>query len=760
MVKFDAEHVLTGLNPRQQEAVQTTEGPVLVVAGPGSGKTRVLTCRIAWLLATETAKPHQVLALTFTNKAAREMRERVQKLLPKGTTKGMWVGTFHSQMVRLLRVEAEHLGFTSDFTIYDTDDTERLLKQLIDENDYDSKKIKPRTVHGYISEAKNALRTIDEMESAAKSKPAKAAVKLYQLYNNALKAANAFDFDDLLLKPIELFKEFPEILKKYQSKWSHVLIDEYQDTNHVQYRLAYALSEAHRNLCVVGDDAQSIYSFRGADIQNIFSFERDFKEAKVIRLEQNYRSTSTILDAADSVILNNKEQIKKKLWTKNEIGEKVKVIEALEGRNEAAEAVKLIRDKKARSDLRYEDFAILYRTNVQSRTFEDALRKAGMPYRIIGGISFYQRKEIKDAVAYLRLLVNPDDVSSFQRIVNFPTRGIGIKSQQIILEYARQPGFNLSQTMKEIHNLPISKRARNALRSFTDLIRTHTADMHSGMDPSEIAASLFRKSGLMKEMESDDLHSGQYRLDNVQNLLVAIQDYASEDESHTLSRYLQRLALMTDADTDQSKLDRVTLMTLHASKGLEFHVVFIGGLEDELLPLIRGEQISRVELEEERRLLYVGITRAKSLLFLGWARSRSRFGGAPKYPEPSRFLAEMDPRVLILPPETQKRLNRSDQLNHVSKGVPVELKKSGYAKKSTKRTQAPSHASTGNSYGKSKPKNLSGFRKGAKVYHKNYGDGTVTHVDKQGDSVVVTVQFMEHGMKRLFIKFAPMVVLD
>ncbi len=759
MVKFDAERVLSGLNPRQKEAVQTTQGPVLVVAGPGSGKTRVLTCRIAWLLATDTAAPNQVLALTFTNKAAREMRERVQTLLPRGASKGMWVGTFHSQMVRLLRVEAEHIGFTSDFTIYDTDDAERILRQLIDENKYDPKRIKPRTVQGYISEAKNAMHSLDDMQSRAKSSPAKAAVKLYEPYNHALKAANAFDFDDLLLKPLELFKKYPEILRKYQSKWSHVLIDEYQDTNHVQYRLAYALAAAHRNLCVVGDDAQSIYSFRGADIQNIFSFERDFKEAKVIRLEQNYRSTSTILDAADSVILNNKEQIQKKLWTQNEVGEKVKVIEALEDRNEASEAVKMIRDKKARSDLRYEDFAILYRTNVQSRTFEDALRKAGIPYRIIGGISFYQRKEIKDAVAYLRLLVNPDDIASFQRIVNFPTRGIGIKSQQVILEYARQPESNLGQTLKEIHNLPIPKRARSALREFTDLIKTHTENVKADMDPSEVAASLFRKSGLMKEIESDDLHSGQYRLENIQNLLVAIQDYASEDESHTLSSYLQRLALITDADTDNSKQDRVTLMTLHASKGLEFHVVFIGGLEDQLLPLIRGEKITQTQLEEERRLLYVGITRAKSLLFLGWARARSRYGGPPTYPEPSPFLAEMDPKVLLLPPETKKRLRRPNGSNHVLKGGIEESKKPTQAKKSTGTTQAPSLSTQRKSDQAPKPKNLSSFKIGSKVFHKEYGDGEVIHKEGQGDSIVVSVLFIDHGLKRLFVKFAPMVVM-
>ena len=425
MPVFDTTPILDELNDRQREAVETAEGPVLVVAGPGSGKTRVLTCRIAWILATQTARPYQILALTFTNKAAKEMLERVENLLPPGMTSGMWIGTFHAQMARLLRIEAESIGFTRDFTIYDTDDSERIIKQLIEAEGFDLKEVRPRAVRAYISEAKNARLPIEEIRRGKKSRQYRVAVKLFDSYNDALQAANAFDFDDLLLKPLEIFDKHPDVLEKYQNKWTHVLIDEYQDTNRVQYTLANALAGKHRNLCVVGDDAQSIYSFRGADIRNILSFEKDYPEAKLIRLEQNYRSTKSILGLADAIITHNHDQIQKTLWTHNGTGDPVALIEARSDRDEAKRAVGIIRGDRIRNALNYRDFAILYRTNAQSRTFEEALRREDIPYQIIGGISFYQRKEIKDALAYLRLLVNPGDVSSFQRVINYPRRGIG-----------------------------------------------------------------------------------------------------------------------------------------------------------------------------------------------------------------------------------------------------------------------------------------------------------------------------------------------
>ena len=997
--EFDTGPILEGLNDRQREAVQTTKGPVLVVAGPGSGKTCVLTRRIAWILANKIARPSQVMALTFTNKAAKEMRERVQELLPRGMTKKMWMGTFHAMMARLLRIEAEHIGYTSDFTIYDTDDSERLLKQIIDEHGYDPKQIKPRTVRNYISGAKNAGLSAQDMEKSAKSKQAKAASRLYDPYNEALSAANAFDFDDLLLKPLELFKQCPDVLNKYQERWSHVLIDEYQDTNHVQYRLAYALSGGHRNLCIVGDDAQSIYSFRGADIQNILSFEKDFEEAKVIRLEQNYRSTEKILKAADSVIFHNSGQIKKKLWTENAGGSPVTVISARDDRDEASLASNIIRHAMARGSLRYRDFAILYRTNVQSRTFEEALRRDGIPYIVIGGLSFYQRKEIKDAIAYLQLLVNPNDIASFQRIVNYPARGIGVKSQQKIAQYSRQEGYDLMRAFEEIKYLPIPLRARNSLQSFVDIIRSHAERVEAGSnsndastvlldeagdireakdiggqthvqdspgdlvdiirshaerfeledapsevitslfreagliledgveemeepshsqnsrgdqadtihperfeaeedssdtamplfrevgpthkaevkeievlphpqapppqksladiirshlerskagedscevavsffrevgpilkateiqvpsssqnssgdladtirgdperaeagenssdnaesffrkagpisedgvketellphsqdipreDPSDVAASLFRELGLIRELEADETPSGQSRLENVHELLRGIQDYFFADKSHTLSSYLQEVSLMTDADKDEDNRDRVFLMTLHASKGLEFDTVFIGGMEEGLLPLIREETISPEDLEEERRLLYVGITRAKSRLYLAWARARSRYGGIPNYPEPSRFIEEIDPEVLTTLSASSSGWRSFGQPN---RSFPTSRNlQAGQSNRGNKRNQVSVSKSSRRTTGKKfRAQDPSKFKVGRRVRHEKHGLGEVLWVEGKGETTTVIVDFGERGQMKFRLKYAPMQIVE
>ncbi|MCY3630967.1 MAG: AAA family ATPase [Rhodothermaceae bacterium] len=761
MPEFDTKPILAGLNDRQREAVQTTEGPVLVVAGPGSGKTRVLTCRIAWLLASEVARPYQILALTFTNKAAREMRERVEKLLPDGMAKGMWVGTFHAQMVRLLRVEARHLGFTSDFTIYDTGDSERILKQLIEAHDYDPKIIKPRVVQNYISGAKNARLSPDQMEAHAESKQAKVAADLYMPYNAALQAANAFDFDDLLLKPLELFERQPDILQKYQQKWSHVLIDEYQDTNRVQYLLAYALAKEHRNLCVVGDDAQSIYAFRGADIKNILSFEEDFEEARIVRLEQNYRSTKNILRVADSVIAKNANQIKKTLWTQNDHGNPITLIFAAHDRDEAHRAVEIIRRERAQSNLKLQDFAVLYRTNAQSRTFEDALRREGLPYRIVGSLSFYQRKEIRDAIAYLRLLVNPNDIASFQRVVNHPKRGIGLKSQQKIIEYARQPEYDLGTALDEIERVPIPRRAQNALTNFVALIKDHTEGMETGMDLVELAASLFRKSGLIGDLELDETQSGESRLRNIHELLQAIQEYTEEDQSRTLSSYLQSIALMTDADTDKSDADSVTLMTLHASKGLEFEVVFIAGLEERLLPLIRGEQvISPSDLEEERRLFYVGITRAKSRLYLGQAKVRSRYGGHAEYAEPSRFIGEIDPTVLNARATEGTRKHRSWQSKKSFRGPQNRFGDPRHSSYGGQRFRVTSARVSGRPAKNYQPGDPSTFKLGVRVNHREYGSGKVTHVEGRGETTTVTVDFSKFGRKRLRVAFAPMEVIE
>jgi len=761
MVKNDYSPILAGLNDRQSEAVQTTKGPVLVVAGPGSGKTRVLTCRIAWLLASQEAEPYQILALTFTNKAAREMNERVKKLLPKGMTKGMWIGTFHSLMARLLRVEAGHLGFTSDFTIYDTDDCERLLKQLIqDDAKSDPKKIKPRGVHYYISMAKNKWLSSHEMKSDAKSPAAKAAARLYKPYAEALLHSNALDFDDLLLKPLELFQDVPDVLQKYQGKWSHILIDEYQDTNHVQYLLAQQLSGAHRNLCVVGDDAQSIYSFRGANIQNIMSFEKDFPEAKIVRLEENYRSTTRILDAADSLISNNVDRIEKKLWTDNGMGTLIKPIETSNGIEEALKTIRKIRTEVNIGRLNYKDFAILYRTNEQSRRFEDALRKVRIPYRLVGGISFYQRREIRDAISYLRLLVNPNDLSSFKRVVNYPTRGIGPKSQQIIMEYARQEGYTLRHALNEVDFIHIPQKAKDSLREFASLIQSHTKKMRYNQSPSKIVASLFRESGFFGELESDETQTGQRRLENVHQLISGLKEYEEADESNSLSRYLQRISLMTNADENDASDNKVTLMTLHASKGLEFPVVFIVGVEDGILPLIRNERITIEEIEEERRLFYVGITRAKSQLYICWANQRTRYGNDPKQCVPSRFINEL--KLSNIKTSSRKH-NNMDQ--HVK--VQASYKVSGHPSQMTKRTtgrtanrtQSTRSRPVADSLDPVKKKDLSSIQAKAVVRHKDYGFGFIIETEGEGDNKAVTVDFGVRGKKKLRVKFAPMEII-
>lgn len=757
MPEFDTTPILEGLNDRQKEAVETVDGPVLVVAGPGSGKTRVLTCRIAWILATQTARPYQILALTFTNKAAREMLERVKKLLPSGMASGMWIGTFHAQMARLLRIEAESIGFTRDFTIYDTDDSERIIKQLIEAAGYDQKEIRPRTVRAYISEAKNALIPIEEMRQGGKSRQYRVAVRLFDPYNNALRAANAFDFDDLLLKPLEIFDKHPDILEKYQNKWTHVLIDEYQDTNRVQYALANALVSKHRNLCVVGDDAQSIYSFRGADIRNILSFEKDFQEARVIRLEQNYRSTKAILSLADAIITHNHDQIQKTLWTNNGAGDPVTLVEARSDRDEAKRAVDIIRGKKSRSALNYRDFAILYRTNAQSRTFEEALRQENVPYQIVGGISFYQRKEIKDALAYLRLLVNPGDVSSFQRVINYPRRGIGLKSQERIFEYVRGTGRGLREVIQRdpLSQISLPRRIRNNLQSFVSLINHHTAEAAAGKNPVEVAAAVMRESGLMDDLEKDSTLTGQMRLENIYELLRAIQEHDYGDEAHTLSNYLQTIALMTDADKDDSGSDRVILMTLHASKGLEFEVVFIGGIEDGLLPLMRGDRISEKDLEEERRLFYVGATRAKSRLYLGWAKTRYRYGRRPDPTTLSRFINEIKPQKLNKRRSSTRSGSRRRDAFPKSRGRQpsrvLGAKVTGNrSRKQATKSSIPGHVPSCN------PSDLS---VGILVRHKTYGEGRVVRLEGSGNMTKATVDFHSYGTKRLMVSFAPMKVI-
>ena len=639
------QRILEGLNEKQREAVTTTEGPVMIIAGPGSGKTRALTHRIAYLLATGTAQPRDIIALTFTNKAAGEMQERVQRLVGDDT-KGMWVGTFHSAFARLLRTEGDKIGYSEDFSIYDTSDSKRLIKQQMQGRNLDTDVVKPRAAQRMISSAKNEMIGPREYADLARGDQQEMVAEVYPAYERALKQANALDFDDLLLKPIELFEQHEDVLEKYQRRWTHVHIDEYQDTNQAQYVLARKLADRHKNLCVVGDDAQSIYAFRGADITNILNFEQDYPDATTIRLERNYRSTKNIIRLADSIIEKNDDQIEKSLWTDNAEGEYVALMEALSEKDEAQKVERRIRDLQLREGLEYGDFAVLYRTNAQSRAIEEALRTENVPYRVIGGTSFYERKEIKDVLAYLKLLVNPNDTASLQRIINYPTRGIGDKTQERLQRYAQQQGLSLWQAVERVEEIEtLGTRAERAVGKFRRLIARYASKAGTGSTPpDELARDLIQDAGLLSELRKEHTRENLQRWENVQELISALAEYVESTEEATISTFLQEVALLTDQDEADGEGDKVTLMTLHAAKGTEYPVVFVAGLEEGLFPLEKATQ-EKSELEEERRLFYVGVTRAEQRLYLSWARSRYRYGEQQSNTR-SRFLEEVDSDVV------------------------------------------------------------------------------------------------------------------
>ncbi len=639
------QRILDGLNNKQREAVTTTEGPVMIIAGPGSGKTRALTHRIAYLLAAGKAQPRDILALTFTNKAANEMQERVEALVGDDA-RGMWVGTFHSSFARLLRMEGDKIGYSEDFSIYDTADSKRLIRQQMKGRNLDTDVVKPRSVQRMISSAKNEMIDPQEYAELARGDQQEIVAEVYPAYERALKQANALDFDDLLLKPIELFEQHEDVLEKYQRRWQYVHIDEYQDTNQAQYVLARKLSGRHKNLCVVGDDAQSIYAFRGADITNILNFDNDYPDATTIRLERNYRSTENIIRLADSIIEENDDQIEKSLWTDNAEGEYVALMEALSEKDEAQKIERRVRDLHLRDGMEYGDFAVLYRTNAQSRAIEEALRKENVPYRVIGGTSFYERKEIKDVLAYLKLLVNPNDTASLQRVINYPTRGIGDKTQARLQRYAQQHSLSLWQAVERVEEIEtLGTRAERAVGKFRRLIARYASKAGTGSVPAdELARDLIQDAGLLSELRKEHTRENLQRWENVQELISALAEYVESTEDATISTFLQEVALMTDQDEAEEGDDKVTLMTLHAAKGTEFPVVFVAGLEEGLFPLEQATQ-EKAELEEERRLFYVGVTRAEERLYLSWARSRYRYGEQTSNTR-SRFLEEVDSDVV------------------------------------------------------------------------------------------------------------------
>ena len=760
-----AEELLGGLNPVQADAARTTEGPVMIIAGPGSGKTRTLTHRIAYLLASKEAWPSQILALTFTNKAAREMRQRVVDLVGE-EAKGMWVGTFHSIFARVLRREADKIGFSRDFTIYDSDDTERLIKELMRRYGVDPKRVTPRAVRSAISGAKNAMIGPDEYARLAGDPFTEAAAKLYGPYNAALRKANAMDFDDLLGWPIRLFEGHPDTLKAYQERWRYVHIDEYQDTNRTQYVLAKLLAARHQNLCVVGDDAQSIYAFRGADIQNILSFQKDYPDARTFRLEQNYRSTQRIVRLADAVIKGNTKQLEKTLWTDNDEGDPVVLMEALSERDEAQKIERTIRDIRSRTGIGWRDVAVLYRTNAQSRSIEEALRRGGIPYRMVGGTSFYQRKEIKDALAYLRLAVNPTDEASILRVINTPTRGIGSKTVEQLRQYATEHGLTLWHAIQDPGGAGLSARASSAVETFGFLI-SRFASKAATAPADELAREFIQETTLLQDLRDQNTPEALARLENVHELLNAVAEFAGgspDGEPRTLSEFLQEVSLVADVDRLSDDENRVTLMTLHASKGLEYKVVFVTGLEEGLFPLAKAAQ-DATELEEERRLLYVGVTRAEEALFLTYARSRYRYGDQQSSVR-SRFLDELDGDDLLRTEaggrfEARRgRFETSDGGMGRYGGMDPDYWKQSLRPDDGKKRRTKSVPAARGERTVVYDEGAAQIVPGVKVYHKSFGNGKVIAVEGTGERAAATVNFKSVGMKKLKLAFARLQVVD
>ncbi len=765
---------LKGLNEPQYEAVTTLQGPLMVLAGAGSGKTRVLTMRIAHLI-TNGVDPFNILALTFTNKAAKEMKERIAKLVGDSNARSLWMGTFHSVFARILRSEAELLGYPSNFTIYDTQDALNVLKKVLKDLHIDSDLYKPKKVQSRISAYKNNLITVNayyknpEIMEADERANMKNMGQIYQKYVEQCYKNGAMDFDDLLLKTNELLTRFPAVLAKYQDRFRYILVDEYQDTNHSQYLIVKALSSKFENICVVGDDAQSIYSFRGANIYNILNFKKDYPDAKTVSLEQNYRSTQNIVNAANVVISKNKEQFKKNVFSDNEVGEKIKIFRALSDADEANFVASNIWELHNSQQKRFTDFAILYRTNSQTRAFEDALRRKNIPYRVYGGLSFYQRKEIKDLVAYLRLLVNENDSEALMRIINYPARSIGETTQNKLIVFADSQNVrivdvlnNLGQYAPQLglNNGVIAKLADfwSMIKAFQVLLKTENA--------YTVAMEVAQRSGLIKFLKDDQTPEGISRVENVQELMNSMQGFIDEqkqleDGDPSLSNFLENIALSTDQDKKSETEDQVSLMTIHLSKGLEFPVVHLVGLEENLFPSFMSSS-TREELEEERRLFYVALTRAEKQVFFSYAISRFQWGKITDA-EPSRFLSEIDSEFLefVNPAVTEKKVfNRSGLTSDIfgdfsePKFVKKEPKKTFNSPESTIQTKNLKPVAS------AKIINPSGgssqdIEVGENVRHDRFGVGEVNFLDgTDPDNIKAKVKFATEGEKNLILKFA------
>ncbi len=810
-----SKNYLDELNPVQREAVECTDGPVMIIAGAGSGKTRVLTYRIAHLM-KKGADPFNILSLTFTNKAAREMKERIAKIVGASEAKNLWMGTFHSVFARILRSEAEKIGYPPNFTIYDTDDAKSLIKAILKEQGLDDKVYKPSTVLSRISSAKNNLISAPAyLNNAQIQEEDRMAVKpklgiIYQIYANRCFKAGAMDFDDLLFNTNILLRDFPAVLHKYQHKFKYILVDEYQDTNFSQYVIVKQLAAAYRNICVVGDDAQSIYAFRGANIQNILNFEKDYSELKIFKLEQNYRSTKNIVGAANAVISKNKEQLKKNVFTDNEEGELIKVIRTETDNAEGNFVASSIFETKMNERAHNRDFAILYRTNAQSRAMEEALRKQNIAYRIYGGLSFYQRKEIKDLLAYYRLTINNNDEESLKRIINYPARGIGDTTIDRIIVAANDHNISLFKVIQNIHEFDIGLNTgakvkvdefATTIKSFSSMLKTHNA--------FDLGQHIAIHSGLLKDLYADKSPEGVSRHENIQELLNGLkeftdseidinqlieddgleeteetptvsiptaenngslfpeeivtpttQDFDTEKILPTLNIFMQDIALMTDSDkkteTEEDK-NKVVLMTIHAAKGLEFPYVYIVGLEENLFPS-QLALTSRTDLEEERRLFYVALTRAEKRVTLTYSTSRYRWGNLI-YSEPSRFIEELDPTFLELPAEKNSELF-SEQTYSVKTKLNTSKPKETFVQRPIIGKKLVNVNKASKTTSDFDTDSLRDLQVGSAVQHERFGNGKVTAMEGAFPNNKATVFFEEAGQKQLLIKFAKLKIVE
>jgi len=770
------QNYLKQLNEAQLAPVLQRDGAMIVIAGAGSGKTRVLTYKIAHLM-HHGIDPFEILALTFTNKAAREMKHRIAQIVGDGEAKNLWMGTFHSVFAKILRVEAERLGYPSNFTIYDTQDSQSVIRGVIKDLQLDKDVYKYKQVYSRISSYKNNLITVKAYKNNPELREADAMARLsrlgevYQHYVDRCFKAGAMDFDDLLLKTNELLTRFPEVLAKYQHRFKYILVDEYQDTNHSQYLIVRALSDRYQNICVVGDDAQSIYAFRGANINNILNFQKDYDQVKMFRLEQNYRSTKNIVEAANNIIEHNQNRLEKVVWTANSQGEKIGVHRSMTDGDEGRFVANMVYDQVLQHQRPYDDFAVLYRTNAQSRSIEDALRKKDIPYRIYGGLSFYQRKEIKDVIAYLRLILNPKDEEALKRVINFPGRGIGDTTIDRIVVKANEAGTHVFDVLLRLEELAVKVNSgiKTKLENFATMIQSFQV-LNQEYNAYEIAEHVIKHTGLFVAFKKDATPEGLARLENIEELLNGIKDFVEEqrqmaDSTGSLSEFLEDVALVTDLDQEKDTGNKVALMTVHLAKGLEFPVVCVVGMEEDLFPSMLSLN-SRSELEEERRLFYVALTRAKEKAFLTYAQSRYRWGKLIDA-EPSRFIEEIDDRYLDqLTPTIEHRyrplvdasiFEDRDQSKIRLRQAPPKAKK-GPAPEQLKRLKnlKPLMAKSSAPVDPAAHKDLA---VGLRVGHMRFGSGRIVSLEGAGADMKAEIDFDQGGVKKLLLRFAKLNII-